>query len=89
MIPHYNNHNNHKIWGKAHYCSGYGSSVPKADMRCKKIIAKSSHCGYKQVNNISMFVLDAETRTVFAFFYKMNMQVAKASSSIRLSVKFM
>ena len=55
----------------------------------RKIIAKSSHCGYKQVNNSSMFVLDAETRTVLALFYKMNMQVAKASSSIRLSVKFM
>ena len=31
-----------------------------------------------------MFELDAETRALFAFFYKMNMQVEKASHRVSL-----
>ena len=39
--------------------------------------AKSSHGGYEEVNNGSIFVLDAETRAVFALCHKLNLQVQK------------
>ena len=71
MIPH------HKITTRtgAKHIITVAMEVVCANLICDA--SKSSYYGYEQVNNGSIFVLDAETRAVFEICHKINLQIQK------------